>query len=50
MEPTPDRPYAALAAACRADAAISKSGSVTLELALADVPHLLVFRIDRITE
>ncbi len=50
VEPSPDAPHAALAVARRADVAVSKSGSVTLELALADVPHLLVFRIDRITE
>ncbi len=50
LEPTPEQPQAALAAARRAEVAISKSGSVTLELALAGVPHLLLFRIDRITE
>ncbi len=50
VEATSDSPYAAQAVARQADVAVSKSGSVTLELALADVPHLLVFRIDRITE
>ncbi len=50
VEPTSDAPHAALAVARQSDVAVSKSGSVTLELALADVPHLLVFRIDRITE
>lgn len=50
VEPTPDHPNAALATAWQAGAALSKSGSVTLELALAGVPHLMVFRIDRITE
>ena len=50
VEPTPDHPNAALAAAWQAGAALSKSGSVTLELALADVPHLMAFRIDRVTE
>lgn len=50
LEPSAGQPQTALAAARRADVALSKSGSVTLELALADVPHLLLFRIDRITE
>ena len=50
VEPTPECPNAALAAARRVGAALSKSGSVTLELALAGVPHLMAFRIDRITE
>jgi lipid-A-disaccharide synthase len=50
LEPTSHDPYPTLAAARRAAVAISKSGSVTLELALAGVPHLLLFRIDRVTE
>jgi lipid-A-disaccharide synthase len=50
VEPTPEKPNATLTAAWQAGAALSKSGSVTLELALAGVPHLLAFRIDRITE
>jgi len=50
VEPTPACPNAALTAARQVGAALSKSGSVTLELALAGVPHLMAFRIDRITE
>ena len=50
VEPTSDYPNAALTAAWQAGAALSKSGSVTLELALAGVPHLMAFRIDRVTE
>jgi len=50
VEPTPEHPNAALAAARQAGAALSKSGSVTLELALAGIPHLMAFRIDRVSE
>lgn len=50
VEPTSDYPNAALTAAWQAGAALSKSGSVTLELALAGIPHLMAFRIDRVTE
>ncbi len=50
LQATPEQPQSALTAARRADVALSKSGSVTLELALAGVPHLLLFRIDRVTE
>ncbi|WP_201091254.1 hypothetical protein [Thiocystis minor] len=50
VEPTPEIPYPTLAVAWRAGAALSKSGSVSLELALAGVPHLVALRIDRMTE
>lgn len=33
-----------------ADLAIAKAGSVTLELALRDVPQVMIYRLDRVTE
>lgn len=48
--PRSSGPAPSVLAACAADVAVAKTGSVTLELALRGVPQVQVYVFDRITE